>query len=79
MVYTYILRGVDEWYYCGIAKDVTVRLQQHNNGLSTSTRHHRPLTLQFIHQSNTRAEARSLEVLIKNTGVKRWYRKYVKR
>ena len=76
-VYTYILKGKDGFFYCGIAKNITVRLQQHNKGFSRSTNKHRPLTIQFIHESETRKEAHALELIIKNQGVKRWYRKHV--
>ena len=46
MFYVYILQSKkDGKMYIGVTSDLKKRLQEHNNGNSTSTKHRRPFTL----------------------------------
>jgi len=41
--YSYVLKSVEhDYFYKGHCKDLTVRLQQHNAGMTTSIRHYIP-------------------------------------
>ena len=62
----YILRCGDGSLYTGVAKDVQVRLKQHNEGRgATYTRTRRPVTLLYQQQGLTHSEALSREAQIK--------------
>ena len=76
MAYLYILRLRDGTHYCGIARNVVKRLQQHQKGRSKSTRLKRPLVTKFIRQFVDIKSARIEEVRIKKQGVTRWFVKY---
>lgn len=75
MFYTYILKGQNEFYYCGITKNIDKRIIQHNRKESVSTRAYAPFTILVIRSFESRSESRILEKIIKNTGVKKWYNK----
>lgn len=70
--YTYILCGLNDWHYCGITNNIVRRYFEHNSGMSRSTRSHAPYILKWIHVSETRQQARFLEVKIKRAGVRKW-------
>jgi len=62
----YILRCRDGSLYTGIAKDVQVRLKQHNGGRgATYTRTRLPVTLLYQQQGLTHSEALIREAQIK--------------
>ena len=62
----YILRCGDGSLYTGIAKDVQVRLKQHNGGRgATYTRTRLPVTLLYQQQGLTHSEALIREAQIK--------------
>lgn len=62
----YILRCGDGSLYTGIAKDVRVRVKQHNEGRgATYTRTRLPVTLQYQQESLTHSEALIREAQIK--------------
>ena len=76
-VYTYILRGKRDYYYCGITNDIDKRYKEHNTGKSKSTKRNLPYSLKFLQSFGTRQEARNKEVLIKKAGVRKWYMKNI--
>jgi putative endonuclease len=46
MFYTYVLQSkIDEKFYTGFTKDLKKRVEEHSQGLVSSTRHRRPLEL----------------------------------
>lgn len=77
MIHCYILKLYDGTHYCGITKNITVRFEQHQCGMSKSTRGKRPVVLVWLREFYSRREARQQEVKIKNEGVTRWLIKNV--
>lgn len=66
MAYVYILRCSDDTLYTGSAKDLTARLQKHQNGTGARyTRGRRPVTLVWHTQTETWREALQKEFCIK--------------
>ncbi len=65
--YVYMLRCSDNSYYTGIAKDLSRRLQQHNNGPKGAkyTRSRRPVKLVYQEQQDDRSSALKREYEIK--------------
>ena len=72
MCYTYILLLSNHKHYTGISQNLYHRFDQHQKGQSKSTRRHLPVKLLWSYESNTRQEARTLEVKIKKRGAKRF-------
>lgn len=70
--YTYILLGSDGTYYTGLTGDIIRRLKEHDRGKSKSTRRKLPVEMMYLIVSETRKEARRLEVKIKNRGASRY-------
>ena len=66
--YVYILICKDSSFYCGIAKDVHKRFEQHQNGKGARyTRGRGPLTLVWqLNDAVSHSEALRLERLIKS-------------
>jgi len=68
MWYVYILQCVDNSLYTGIAKDVSRRLSEHNNGKGGKyTRIRTPLILAYKESHPNRSEA-----LRREAQIKRW-------
>lgn len=65
--YVYMLCCSDDSYYTGITKDISRRLQQHNNGISGAkyTRARRPVTLVYQEQQCDHSSALKREIQIK--------------
>lgn len=66
--HVYLLRCVDNTYYCGIAKDVMRRLKQHNGALAGGaayTRGRRPVEIIGILNVESKSQALRLEAAIK--------------
>lgn len=76
-VFTYILKGKADFFYCGITKDINKRIFQHNTGKSISTKKHAPYSIKYLTRCASRQSAHRLEVRIKRQGVKRWYQKNI--
>jgi putative endonuclease len=60
----YVIQNLAGKFYIGLSEDVRVRLQQHNEGVSTWTRSHRPWTLVWMSELLSLTEARKLETLL---------------
>lgn len=66
--YLYILKTVDNTLYCGIAKDVLARFEEHKAGTGAKyTRSHKPESIVYVDIFEDRATASSEEYRIKKT------------
>ena len=66
--YLYILKTVDNTLYCGIARDVLARFEEHKNGIGAKyTRSHKPESLVYVDIFEDRASASKEEYRIKKT------------
>ncbi len=66
--FTYIVQCSDGTYYIGIAKDIELRLKQHNGeekGGAKYTRGRRPVKLKYIEKHTSHSEAASREYNLK--------------
>ena len=67
MFYMYILQSEKNGYfYIGSTKEISVRLSQHNSGMTISTRNRRPWKLIYSETFDTLSEARKREQQIKS-------------
>ena len=66
--YLYILKTVDNTLYCGIARDVIARFNEHLSGKGAKyTRAHKPESIVYVDIFEDRATAQSEEYRIKKT------------
>jgi len=66
MYYVYFLESVNhDFFYIGQTKDIKKRLDEHNSGLSQSTKHYKPFKLISYIAVNTRKQAEDLEKYFK--------------
>jgi putative endonuclease len=66
MYIVYILKSLNNnRHYVGSCLDVSVRLQNHNDGLVISTKAYRPWVVIYQEEYQTRGEARKREIQIK--------------
>ena len=66
--YLYILKTVDNTLYCGIARDVLARFEEHKAGTGAKyTRSHKPESIVYVDVFEDRATASSEEYRIKKT------------
>ena len=66
-MFVYAIKSeVDGRIYVGIAEDVSKRLQQHNYGMSKSTKGFRPWELLYQELCDDRVEARKREKYLKS-------------
>lgn len=64
--YLYILQTVDNTLYCGIARDVEKRFQEHLNKKGAKyTRAHKPEKIVYTKEFETKSEALREEIRIK--------------
>ena len=61
----YVLRNTQGRFYIGLSENVTIRLQQHNSGVSTWTRTRGPWCLAWTSDVIGLGEARKLENRLK--------------
>ena len=67
MFFVYVIRStVNGNFYVGMTEDIDARLIRHNRGDNNSTKAHRPWSLFFFEQFETRIEARKREVYLKS-------------
>lgn len=60
MWYVYVLESLEkDWYYYGYTSDLKRRYKEHESGLVSSTKNHKPLKLKYY-------EAYDLEILARN-------------
>ena len=73
MFFVYVIRSEkDGRFYVGMTKNVEQRLEQHNKGMTFSTKGYRPWKLFFFETFQTRVEARNREKYLK-TGIGKEY------
>lgn len=72
--FVYILQLSNKTFYCGITKDLNKRIEQHNSGMSISTRRNLPALLIWHTKLPSRKQAALLEKKIKNRGVRKYLR-----
>lgn len=66
--YLYILKTLDNTLYCGIARDVFARFEEHKNGTGAKyTRSHKPEKLVYIDIFEDKSSASKEEYRIKKT------------
>lgn len=66
--YLYILKTLDNTYYCGIARDVLSRFEKHKNGLGAKyTRAHKPDYIAYVDIFEDKSAAMKEEYRIKKT------------
>jgi len=77
--YTYVLYSEkDKKNYVGFAKDLKLRLEQHNNGLVESTRYRRPLKLIYYEACLSQDDATNREKYLKTYHGKMFLKKRLK-
>ena len=65
--YVYVLRSLkDDQIYVGLTRDLPVRVQQHNNGLVTSTKKRAPFQLVYWEGCLNRSDAAQREQYLKS-------------
>ena len=66
--YLYILKTVDDTLYCGIARDVLARFEEHLSGKGAKyTRSHKPEKLVYVDIFEDKSQASKEEYRIKKT------------
>lgn len=71
--YVYVLQSVvDGKFYTGYTSDLKRRLEEHNSGISTSTKWRRPLKLIYFEGSLNIKDAMKREKYLKTTYGKRY-------
>ena len=76
MYYVYFLKSVNyDFFYIGQTNDLKKRLNDHNSGLSQSTKHYAPFELISYIAVQTRRHARELEKYFKEGSGFAWARK----
>jgi putative endonuclease len=73
--YVYVLRSLtDHQFYVGLTRDLPQRVQQHNNGLVTSTRKRVPFELVYWEGRLSESDAAQREKYLKSA----WGKRYIK-
>ena len=68
MYYVYVLRSKkDDNYYIGYTGDLNRRIAEHNQGISKSTAHRRPLELVYYEACRSSKDAMHREKYLKST------------
>ena len=66
--YLYIIETVDNTLYCGIARDVLARFEEHKTGKGAKyTRSHKPKTIVYVDIFEDKSSASKEEYRIKKT------------
>lgn len=66
--YLYILKTVDNTLYCGIARDVIARFEEHKKGTGAKyTRSHKPESIVYVDIFDDKSAASKEEYRIKKT------------
>ncbi len=79
MFYVYVLQStVDNQFYTGYTKDLTVRVKAHNDGYVKSTKNRRPLKLIYFEGCLSQQDATHREKYLKTTYGKRYIKNRLK-
>jgi len=77
--YVYILESkADGKFYTGYTSDLRRRLEEHNSGLTKSTKYRLPLELVYFEGSNSSKDALKREKYLKTTYGKRYIKNRIK-
>jgi putative endonuclease len=77
--YTYVLKNqIDNTFYTGVTTDLKKRLDEHNKGLVTSTKHRRPLQLIYYEACLNKGDAYRREKYLKTGMGKRYLKNRLK-
>ncbi len=69
MFYLYVIKSsVKKWVYIGSTRDLKQRFQQHNNGMSQSTKSYKPFELIYYEAYKSYTLARKRELELKKNG-----------
>ena len=67
MYYVYVLKSKNNFrFYVGLTANIETRLEQHNKGMTKSTKPYRPWELFFFETLETRLLARKREIYLKS-------------
>ena len=78
--YVCVLRSVkDNQFYVGLTRDLPVRVQQHNNGLVTSTKKRIPFELVYWEGCLNESHAAQREQYLKSASGKRYVKSRLRR
>ena len=78
--YVYIIQSqTDESYYIGTSRDLTERIERHNQGRSKYTKSKRPWNLVYFEEHADRSDAMKREYAIKRRKSKEYLAKLIKR
>jgi putative endonuclease len=73
--YVYVLRSLnDNQFYVGLTRDLSLRVQQHNNGLVISTKKRVPFELVYWEGCLNESDAAQREKYLKSA----WGKRYIK-
>ena len=73
--YVYVLRSLhDKQFYAGLTRNLSARLQAHNNGLVNSTKKRIPLELVYWEGCRNESDAAQREKYLKSA----WGKRYIK-
>jgi putative endonuclease len=78
--YVYVLRSLqDNQFYVGLTRDLPARVQQHNNGLVTSTKKRVPFELVYWEGCLNESDAAQREKYLKSAWGKRYLKSRLRR
>ncbi len=78
--YVYVLESLEDGkWYTGSTNDLRKRFKQHQDGLTSSTKHRRPFKLIYYEASQHEHDARSRELYLKSGMGKRYLKNRLKR
>jgi len=78
--YVYVLESLkDQDWYTGYTQDLKKRLKEHNSGITTSTKHRRPLKLIYFEGCLNAQDAKAREKYLKSGMGKRYIRNRLKK
>jgi len=75
-IFVYILRLDGKHFYTGMSSRLEVRMREHRDGRSKSTRKYEKKEAVWLMEFEDRKEARALEVRIKSRGAARFMKTY---
>src|SRR4030095_276636 len=76
MFYAYVLKSINRnYHYKGHCRDLDIRLQQHNAGMTISTRPYIPFKVVYFETFQSEAEAITREKYFKSSAGRRFLKK----
>jgi putative endonuclease len=78
MFYVYVLRSLkDGKFYTGMTADLERRLEEHNRGITRSTRSRKPFIVIYKETTTNRIEARKREKYLKSGAGREFIKKHI--